>query len=392
MVEYDPYMPEVLEDPNAVYTRMRAEAPVYYVERFDAWALFGFEDIWAGHEDTRHYSVKNGTSDRSFLERSPSAMETLASVDPPAHDALRKEVFRYFGPSAARALEPRVRGWVRDCFDAHRGSGKIDAVRDLGQQIAVRVACAVNGFPLEDADYLVDLVSRFFGREEGTEGMTEDGYAARKQTWDYIEGLARERVKAGGGGEDALGLLSSYSDAQGPYTAERMAQHLTLLLIGATETFPKVFATGLLRLWEHPDQRRELVEKPALIDDALTEILRYDMPTQWLGRTTIEAHEIRGHEIREGQPVMFVYPSGNRDPEVFEDPDRFDIHRRAPRILSFGQGTHRCLGAFMARMEGRMLFEEVLREFPDYEVLLDESERLRTEFVQGFAHLPITLG
>lgn len=392
MPEYDPYMPEVLENPNAIYARMRAEAPIYYVERFDAWALFAFEDIWAGHEDTEHYSVKNGTSDMALLQREPSAMETLASVDPPAHDALRKEVSRYFGPSAARALEARVRGWVRDCLDAHRERGKIDAVRELGQQIAVRVACAVNGFPIEDADYLVDVVSRFFSREEGTEGMSDAGFAARKESWDYLEGLARKRMAAGGGGDDALGRLLDYSDERGPYTPELVAQHLTLLLIGATETFPKVFATGLLRLWEHPEQRRELVENPALIDDALTEILRYDMPTQWLGRTTIAEHEIRGHEIREGQPVLFVYPSGNRDPDVFEDPDRFDIHRKAPRILSFGQGTHRCLGSFMARMEGRVLFEEVLRAFPDYEVLLDESERLRTEFVQGFARLPITLG
>jgi len=319
-------------------------------------------------------------------------METLASVDPPAHATLRKEVFRHFGPRVARGLESRVRGWVRDCLDAHRENGKIDGVLELGQQIAVRVACAVNGFPIEDADYLVDVVSRFFSREEGTEGMSEEGYAARKETWDYLEGLARSRMAAGGGGDDALGRLLDYSDERGSYTPERVAQHLTLLLIGATETFPKVFATGLLRLWEHPDQRRELVENPALIDDALTEILRYDMPTQWLGRTTIADHEIRGHEIREGQPVLFVYPSGNRDPGVFEDPDRFDIHRRPPRILSFGHGTHRCLGSFMARMEGRVLFEEVLREFPDYEVLLDESVRLRTEFVQGFSRLPISLG
>ncbi|MCH2172507.1 cytochrome P450 [Myxococcota bacterium] len=391
MPAYDPYMPEVLSDPNSVYARMRAESPVYYVERFDAWALFEFEDIWQASQDTLHYSVRNATSDLSFLEREPAAMETLASVDPPRHKQLRKEAFPHFSPRSARSLEPHVRKWTRQCIEKHRDLGQIDAIRELGQQIAVRVACVVNGFPLEDSDYLVDLVSRFFLREEGTEGMSDEGFKARQETWDYLEQLVRSRLESPDPGDDVLGVLAGFADDRGPFTPELIAQHLTLLLIGATETFPKVFATGLLRLWEHPDQRRLLCDDPNLIDDALTEILRYDMPTQWLGRTAIADHEIRGHAIRENQPVLFVYPSGNRDPKEFDEPDRFDVRRRASRILTFGHGTHRCLGSFMARMEGRVLLQEILREFPEYEVMLDDCERLRTEFVQGYAKFPITL-
>jgi len=113
------------------------------------------------------------------------------------------------------------------------------------------------------------------------------------------------------------------------------------------------------------------------------------MPTQWLGRTVTLDHEIRGHKLRPGQPVMFLYPSGNRDEREFKDPDRFDIHRNAPRMLTFGHGIHRCLGSFMATLEGKVLLEEVLRSMPDYEVLIDESVRPPTEFVQGYSKFPI---
>jgi cytochrome P450 len=387
---YDPYMPEILDDPYPVYARLRREQPVYHVERFDAWALARFEDIWEASQDTEHFTTAFSTADRAFLEGRPALMKTLNGMDPPAHTELRKRLFGYFGPRAARALEPRIRQWARECLDRSAPDGRIDAVSELAQQVAVRVACTVSGFPMEDADYLVDLVTRFFARESGTEGMSPSGQAAQLEAFEYLEGLARRRRASGEEREDALAVYLTERDDSGQLLSpERVGNHLTLLLVGATETFPKVFATGLLRLWQHPDQRRELCGDPSLIPTALIEILRYDMPTQWLGRTVQRDHEIRGHKLRPGQPVLFLYPSGNRDEREFSDPDRFDIHRNAPRILTFGHGIHRCLGAFMATMEGKVLLEELLCRFPDYEVLVDEAIKPPTEFVQGYSHLPI---
>jgi cytochrome P450 len=390
MVHYDPYLPEVLQDPYPLYARLRREQPVYYLERFDAWALALFQDIWEASQDAQHYSTCNGTADRALLERKPSEMEVLTSLDPPLHTAVRRRLFAHFSPAAARALEPQMRRWAVECIERHQGGGRIDAVAQLAQPLAVRVACTLSGFPLQDADYLVDLVSRFFTREAGTEGMGETGRVAQREAWQYLERIARERQASGEARHDALGvLLSLPPDERGPFTVQRIAQHLTLLLVGATETFPKTFASGLLRLWQHPDQRRELARAPSLIPAALVEILRYDMPTQWLGRTVIRDHEIRGHKLRAGQPVLFLYPSGNRDEREFERPDVFDIRRRPPRILTFGHGIHRCLGAFMAQMEGKVLLEETLRRFPDYEVLTEELVRPATEFVQGYSRFPI---
>ena len=288
MALFDPYMPEIKTDPLPIYARLRAEAPVYYVERFDAWALARFEDIWTASQDAEHFSTCNATSDLAFLERQPAPFEALSNMDRPAHTAARSAVFPLFGPSAARRLAPSMREWTRSALDAHAESGRIDAVSELAQQIAVRVACTIAGFPLRDSDFLVDVVSRFFQRAPGTEGLTESGLRARAELQDYLTERIEE-ARASDGPDTAARRFLAYLESGGAGDAlvQRASQHMILLVIGATETFPKVFASGLLRLWQHPDQRRELVRDPSLIPTALTEILRYDMPTQWLGRTAL---------------------------------------------------------------------------------------------------------
>ncbi len=164
-----------------------------------------------------------------------------------------------------------------------------------------------------------------------------------------------------------------------------------MLLIGGSETFPKVFANLVRRLAEHPDQRAVVAADPSRLPDALVEVLRYDMPTQFLCRTLLHDVELHGETMREGRPVLFLYPSGNRDEREFENPDVFDIRRRAPRILSFGHGIHSCIGAHFARMEGRLALEHLLKHSPEYEVQEASLERIRTEFVQGWATMPVRL-
>ena len=150
-------------------------------------------------------------------------------------------------------------------------------------------------------------------------------------------------------------------------------------------------ASIVRRLWEHPDQRQLCLDDPALIPDAYNEGLRYDMPTQFLMRLVEKPVEFAGTKMKEGQTIMFLYHSGNHDEREFPDPDKFDILRRPPRIMSFGYGPHSCLGVNAARLEGRVCIEELLKRFPDYEVDLDGAERLLTEFVQGYWRLPITI-
>jgi cytochrome P450 len=161
--------------------------------------------------------------------------------------------------------------------------------------------------------------------------------------------------------------------------------------VGGTDTFPKVFANLAVRLFQHPDARARVVANPELAPDAFTEGLRVDMPTQFLGRTLTRDVEFHGTTLHEGQVVIFLYASANRDEREFEDPDRFDLDRRPPRTLGFGHGTHSCLGIHVARAEGLIGLGELLARAPEYELDLSRAEKHRTEFVQGYAHLPVKL-
>ena len=174
-----------------------------------------------------------------------------------------------------------------------------------------------------------------------------------------------------------------------PLEPAEIGTHLSMLLIGGAETFPKVFANATYRLFQHPDQRAQLIADESVIPDAFTELLRYDMPTQFLCRVLKQDLKIHDQTMRKGQAVLFLYPSGNRDDREFENPDVIDIRRRPARILSFGHGTHACLGMHVARLEGKVCMEALSRYMPDYVVETDRLVRLRTEFVQGFESVPI---
>lgn len=389
MVNYDPFSDEALDDPYSIYKRLRAESPVHFIEKYESWALARFQDIWDASMDNEHLTAVHGTSSPYLLTRAIPALPNLNHMDPPEQTELRSAIMRYFMPQRVRKLEGKIRGWVNDCIDGFIDKGRADAVDDLAQVIAVRVTCEAAGFPEEDAEKMLDLVARFTAREEGVEGMTADGIAAFTDMNVYLQGLAAERRQYKGEPESPIDVMVRAESGGQPLSDELVGNHLILLLVGGTDTFPKVMATSLIRLEEHPDQRAALIADPTLIPGALHECLRYDMPTQFLMRTVKKEFEMGGQRLLPGHTVMFLYPSGNRDEREFDDPDRFDIHRQSSRILSFGHGAHRCLGAHFAQLEGRIMLEEVMRRLPNYSVDLAGANRMRTEFVQGYLQLPI---
>jgi cytochrome P450 len=389
LVDYDPFSEEVMRDPHPVYRRLRAESPVHYLEKYDAWALALFEDIWNASLDDAHLTATRGTSSQYLLTRTIPALPNLNHMDPPAHTRLRAAVAPYFMPRRVRSLEPRIRGFVTECIDAFAARGSADVVTELAQIVAVRVACLAVGFPESDSRYIIDLVKRFMSREEGVTGMTQIGVEAFAEMQRYLTGLAAERRGWRGEPRDPIDVFLAAEVEGERLSDELIGQHLILLLVGATETFPKAFSAAVYRLWQHPDQRAELVADPARIPTALRECLRYDMPTQFLMRSVKAPWEIGGKTLKPGSSVMFLYPSGNRDEREFRDPDRFDIHRNPPRILTFGHGIHRCLGANFAEMEGKLLLEELLRRMPRYEVDEAGIRRERTDFIQGMLRLPL---
>jgi hypothetical protein len=390
MVKYNPFMKEVMRDPHTTYRQLRAEAPVYYIEEYDAWALAKFEDIWNASMDNKHYTAEKGTTSAHLLTKVQPLFPMINMMDPPRHTKLRTAVRHHFTPAAIGKLEPLIRDIAVKALDEGRERGGMDMMADLGSRVSVTVACLVIGIPLEDAPTMNDLVWRFFGRDPEIEGMTPDGLAAMEELFGHLVQLSQERKAEGSQRGDVIDLINNIEIDGKKLDDMAIASHLSMFVIGGAETFPKTFATTIQRLAEHPDQRAQLAADPSLIPQAYVEALRYDMPTQFLCRVVTQEHQIRDQTLKPGQPVLFLYPSGNRDDEEFTNPDVFDIHRNPPRVLSFGAGTHMCIGIHAAKLEGRVLLEETLKRIPEYEIDLDRAERLVTDFVQGYATFPIT--
>jgi cytochrome P450 len=389
---YDPQAADVIDDPLPVYAQLRAEAPVYWVERYAAWALSRFEDIWAVTQDQEHLSARFGTTPPYLVTQAIPALPNLNHMDPPAQQQLRSALAPFFLPRRVRSLEAPLRAVVRECIDRFVSRGSADAVKEIGQVVASRLACLAIGFPDADATYIIDLVKRFFSRDPATAELTPAAIDAFAEMQRYLADVARRRRAHAGAAENPIDVLLRAEVDRERLDDALVGQHLILLLAGATETFPKTFASAVQRLWQHPDQRRELARNPERIPIALRECLRYDMPTQFAMRRVVRDFELRDKNLRAGEHVMFLWPSGNRDEREFRDPDRFDIARNPQRYLFFGNGAHRCLGAHFAQTEGRILLEELLARAPDYEVDEARARRERSELFQGWSELPIALG
>jgi cytochrome P450 len=309
-------------------------------------------------------------------------------MDPPQHSKYRAQVASLFKPGAVKrveaALAPIVKGLVDDFIER----GECDFVQDLAAQVSVRGALSTAGLPLELADRGLDWVNGIFAREDGHRGATEASNVSGKEMFftilDRVKDLRKNPEKATG-----LIELVMNSDVDGDKMDDfRLASLCCVVLIGGTDTLPKALAATLYRLWQNPDQRRELAGDLSLAQDAFLEGLRLDTPTQHLGRTVTNEVEYGGKTLKPGQKCMFMWASANRDESEFDAPDEYRMKRRPPRMLAFGHGVHMCLGKHIALMEARLTLEEVMRRLPEYEIDEANAVRNHTEFVRGWTNLP----
>ena len=391
MVDYHPYMDEVLYgDPYPVYKKMRAEQPVYYVEEYDTWFLSRFEDIWRAGPDFKHFTASEGTTPPHLLTKDTPLNLSFASMDPPQHSKYRAQVASLFKPGAVKRVEAELRPIVTQLVDGIVERGRCDFVQDLASQVSVRGALSTIGLPLELADQALGWVNGIFFRRDGHRGATEKSDEAGKEMFftvlDHVKALRKDPERATG----VLELVMN-SDVDGDKMDDfRLASLACVILIGGTDTLPKALAATLYRLWQNPDQRKQLAEDVSLAQDAFLEGLRLDTPTQHLGRTVTAEVEFDGNVFKPGQKCMFMWASANRDEAEFEAPDEYRMLRRPPRMLAFGHGVHMCLGKHVALMEARITLEEVMRRLPEYEIDEAGAVRNRTEFVQGWLELPAT--
>jgi cytochrome P450 len=386
-------MPEVLDDPLPIYRQLRDEAPAYYVEEFDCWALSRFDDIWEQTADNESYSAAlRGTTPAHLITNQLPVFPSVNLMDPPEHVRNRALISGAFKPRRVAGLAPVVEEIVIRHAKVLEAGHEVDLAADYIGKISMEVSCVLLGLPTEDGDQMYEYVNRFFDRIPGQNGMTEDGLAAAAELNAYLETVIQYR-RAHPTDDDVL--LNAYLNAEfdgKPLPIDNIASQMATLVIGSTDSFPKIFNAFVLELFRSPEQRAQLVENPELISNAFREGLRYSMPTQFLGRVVKKPVQLHGQTFEPGQAVLFLFPSANRDDREFEEPDRFDIHRDSKRILTFGHGNHSCLGTHIAALEGELATRHLLERMPEY--LIDESRitRLRSEFVAGIVGLPTRAG
>jgi cytochrome P450 len=390
-VYYDPFDFEIDTDPYPIWKRLRDERPLYYNERYDFYALSRFEDVERALVDWRTYSSARGT----VLELIKSGVEiprgSIIFEDPPDHDLYRGLLSRVFTPRKMGAIEPKMREFCARSLDPLVGTGGFDFIRDLGAQMPMRTIGMLLGIPEQDQEALRDRIDEGLRLEDGTMpdmDLEARGYDQSEAFAQYIDWRAEHPS------DDLMTelLQAEFEDAEG--TRRRLARdellgYINLLAGAGNETTTRLIGWTGKVLAEHPDQRRQLVEDRSLVPNAIEELLRFEPPSPVQARYVTKDVEHHGQPVPEGSAILLLNASGNRDERKFPDPDRFDIHRTIDHHLAFGYGTHFCLGAALARLEGRVALDEVLARFPTWEVDWDNAVQARTSTVRGWERLPV---
>ncbi len=388
VLELDPFAWTFHDDPYPIYARLRAEAPLYRNEQRGFWALSRHADVAAAFRDWELFSSAGGVALEHGAEASASA--SFLAMDPPRHDQLRGLVSRAFTPRRVAALEPRVRQLARHYLGglAQRGGG--DFVDDFAARLPMDVVSELLGVPVEQRTELREWADTVLHRPEGVVGIPPAArVASGKMVACFVE-LLRERRRQPG-----TDLVSALLDAEvtgEPLPDGEILAFLFLMIIAGNETTTKLLANAMYWLSRNPEQRALVESDPGLAARWVEETLRYDNSTQIMIRTLTRDHELHGRRMPAGDKVALLIGSANRDERVFADPARFDILRDTHESLSFGVGIHFCLGASLARLEGRVALEEVLAHLPRWTI--DESRlvRVHSPNVRGFARMPLRCG
>ena len=388
--DYDPFSDAVMRDPWPYYAALRREAPVFYLERYDTWFLSRFEDIRECTLNDVFSAEKGVTPEMVILKQPPPPDPVFSMMDPPRHRSYRRILAPRYSSRAVASLETSIRERTRSLLTPLLERGRFDAYRDLADPLATLTIAELIGLPAEEALDLRAKVDVFFAREPGQVGTTPENDAARLSMLTRLAEIIHERsMETDPSGDDHISVMLRTEVEGAKLSLGAMIAAVYTMIVTGAEVVPLSVANTIYYLGSHPDQRKTLQDDPSQIPDAFAESLRFDQPTNLLGRTVREPVEVRGQHLSPGQGVMFLWASGNRDENEFENADRFDIARRPKRSLSFGHGAHKCIGEHLGNLEGRILLEEILAAAPNYEVDKRGAQRVYSEFLHGYHRMPI---
>lgn len=391
-IYWDPYDIELDDDPHPVWKRMREEAPVYRNEKFDFWALSRFDDVETAHKDTATFSSSYGTV-LEMMGPDMAGSNQIIFMDPPEHTMYRSLVSRAFTPRRMAALDDDVREICAELLDGLAGRSSFDYIQDFAAQVPSRVISRLVGVPDDEREeQRVNIDTMFHIDPE--RGMINDiAFMARIRLHEYLLDLVNRHVEHPDQfGDDLLKVLigAEVTGEDGQLrslTEQELIEFTILLFVAGTETVMRLLGNAAVLLAENPVQRAELVTDPSLLPNAVEECLRFEAPSPVQGRWLMRDVDLHGVHIPAGSKVLLLTASADRDERAFPDADRFDIHREIKHHVAFGYGIHFCVGAALARQEGKIALEETLKRFPTWAIDWSKTVRQHTSTVRGYSEV-----
>ena len=391
-VYYDPYDVEINADPYRAFRAIREEAPLYYNEQHDFYALSRFADVDRALVDHETFSSARGAIIELIKANIDIPPGVIIFEDPPIHDVHRKLLARMFTPRKINDLEPKIREFCAHSLDPLAGGDSFDFVGDLGAQMPMRVIGMLLGVPEEYQEAARDMTNDQMRTEAGKPMDAAAGMNTGEFFAEFIDWRAKHPS------DDIMTDLLNveFVDEKGVtrrLTREELLTYVSVVSGAGNETTTRLIGWAGKVLAEHADQRRELAEDPALIPAAIEELLRFEPPAPHVARYVTRDLTYYGQTVPEGSAMMMLIGAANRDHRQFPpDGDVFDIHREPRQHLTFSVGTHYCLGSALARLEGRIALEEILKRFPEWQVDLSRAALSPTSTVRGWETMPAIIG
>lgn len=377
--QYNLLSPEAIANPYPIYQRLRSEAPVYWSNLLGgAWLL------------TRYTDCTSATRDPRLAEVYTKAFCWMVGLDLPTHNKFRALLHKAFNSGVVEGMRLHIQTLTDELVDTIKDTGRMDVIRDLAYPLPAIVIAEMLGVLPQDRDHFkkwCDDIALFLGDGHVTADITQRMERSALELADYLRNVVRQRRQ--NPQEDIITNLIAVEDR-----GERLSEELVLgicvsLIWAGHETTKNLIGNGLLALLRHPDQLQKLKDDPSLISSAVEEFLRYESPVQWVSRIVEEDFELHGKQIRKRQRVVIIMGAANRDPAHFHDPDQLDINRQPNPHLAFSGGSHLCPAAALARMEGQIAINTVLRRLPALQLETETLEWLEHSAFRGLKSLPV---
>jgi len=387
-----------IHGPYAAWKVLRAQAPVHWNPKDDSgyWSITRYQDALSVYRNPHTFSSERGIAlnygltDEESMAQQAGFGQMLIVTDPPRHTRMRQIVNKRFTRAALAPHEPHVRAITAEILDAVAARGECDFVVDVAAKLPTAVICEMLGIPKADWEMMFTVANMSIGTHDPEYQIAGDAYETGRQAqlncFNYFVNVISERRK-NPGNDLVSALVHGEIDGQ-KLTDMEILFNCFLLIIGGQETTRNATSGGMLALIENPAQRERLTRDRSLLPTAVEEVLRYTSPITHIMRTATQDIEMHGQQIKAGDRVVIWNASANRDEAQFPEPDRFDITRSPNEHVALGHGEHFCLGANLARLELRVMLDEVLNRLPDLEPG-GQVQRLYSNFVAGIKHMPV---